>query len=300
MKAILSTRSSLRDGLQLREIPQPIARENELLVKVHAGTVTAGDVLLQRARFPFTLILTLFGTPKKKIPGHEFAGQIEAIGGAITGFKPGDLVFGTTTGLRTGASAEYVAVPGAGVKGLPALMPKNLSFEEAAALPVGGMTALQILYRGKIQQARKVLIYGASGSVGTYAVQIARHFGADVTAVCGARNAALVRSLGAREVLDYAVTDFTERDVKYDLILDAVGKASPERSKRTLTATGAFVSVRSTTSEKPEYLEKIRELAEFGAIRPVIDRRYALAQTPEAYRYVTEGRKTGNVVIRVA
>lgn len=300
MKAIVTTKYGPPDGLQLQEVEKPAPGDNEVLIRVHAATVTAGDVMLRKLPFPVWLLLRIFmGLKRKKIPGHEFSGEIEAVGKSVKRFKKGDQVFGTTTGLSAGANAEYVCLPEKWDGGVLAHKPANVAHEEAAAVPVGGMTALQLLRKGNTQRGQKVLIYGASGSVGTYAVQIARHFGADVTAVCSTRNIELVKSLGADKVIDYTKEDFTESGETYDLIFDAVGKSSPSSSKGSLTENGAFISVRSPTSEKRDNLIFLKELVEAGQIRPVIDRRYPLQQTAEAHRFVEEGHKTGNVVITV-
>ena len=201
MKAIVTTKQGPPEVLQLQEVAKPIPRDAEVLIRVHAATVTPGDVMLRKLHPAMFILMRLFGIRRKKIPGHEFAGEVEAVGPAVTRFKPGDAVFGTTTGLSTGANAEYVCLPEAWASGVLALKPANLTYAEAAAVPVGGMTALQLLEQGAIQPGQKVLVYGASGSVGTYAVQLAKaHFGADVTGVCSTANVALVESLGAERV----------------------------------------------------------------------------------------------------
>jgi NADPH:quinone reductase-like Zn-dependent oxidoreductase len=300
MKAIVCTRSGSPDGLQLKEIKNPTPRDNEVLVKVHAATVTIGDVFVRKLPSLITLPLgILFGFKRKKIPGHELAGVIEAIGKNVQRFKEGDQVFGTTTGLSFGANAEYVCVPEEWKQGVVAMKPANISFEEAAAVPIGGMTALQILRKGNIKRGQKVLIYGASGSVGTYAVQIAKNYGAEVTGVCSTANMKLVRSLGADKVIDYTKEDFTKSGQTYDVIFDAVRKISSSSCKSSLKKNGFFLSARSSTSEKTEYLIFLKELIEAGKIKPVIDRRYPLEQAAEAHRYVETGHKKGNVVITV-
>jgi NADPH:quinone reductase-like Zn-dependent oxidoreductase len=274
-------------------------RENEVLVKVHAATATIGDVILRRLHPLFFLPLQLFGMKRKRIPGHEFAGEIEAVGKEVKRFKIGDRVFGTTTGLSVGANAEYVCLPEKWQAGVLAIMPTNTTYEEAAAVPVGGMTALYILRKGNIQRGQKVLIYGASGSVGTFAVQIAKNYGAEVTGVCSTANVELVRSLGADHVIDYAKEDFTKSVQTYDVIFDAVRKTSFSRSKAALKEKGIYLSVRSSTSEKAENLIFLKELIEAGKIRSILDRCYPLEQTAEAHRYVEAGHKKGNVVINV-
>lgn len=299
MKAIVCTKSGPPDVLQLQEVEKPIPRDNEALVKVHAATATIGDVLLRKLHPLFFLPLQMSGMKRKSIPGHEFAGEIEAVGKDVKRFRIGDRVFGTTTGLSVGANAEYVCLPEKGQAGVLATMPTNMTYEEAAAVPVGGMTALYILRKANIQKRQRVLIYGASGSVGTFAVQIAKHYGAEVTGVCSTANVELVKSLGADRVIDYAEEDFTESGQVYDVIFDAVRKTSYFRSRGALKEKGVYLSVRSSTSEKVENLIFIKELIEAGKIRSIVDRCYPLEQTAEAHRYVEAGHKKGNVVINV-
>ena len=299
MKAIVCTKHGPPEGLQLQEVVKPTPRENEVLIKVHAGTVTTGDVMLRKLHPLMYLPMQLFGIRRKRIPGHELAGVIEEVGAKVKQFKVGDQVFGTTTGLSVGANAEYVCLPEEWETNVLTVMPSNITFDEAAAIPVGGMTALQILRRAKIQSGQKVLVYGASGSVGTYALQIAKHLGAELTGVCRTRNVDLVKSLEADKVIDYTKEDFTESGETYDVIFDAVGKSLPEQDKKSLKPNGHRLSVQTSTKEAPELFLFLKELVEAGKIKPVIDRRYSLEQTAEAHRYVEAGHKKGNVVITV-
>ena len=299
MKAIVCTKHGPPEVLQLQEVVKPTPRENEVLIKVHAGTVTTGDVMLRKLHPLMYLPMQLFGIRRKRIPGHELAGVIEEVGAKVKQFKVGDQVFGTTTGLSVGANAEYVCLPEEWETNVLTVMPSNITFDEAAAIPVGGMTALQILRRAKIQSGQKVLVYGASGSVGTYALQIAKHLGAEVTGVCSTKNVDLVKSLEADKVIDYTKEDFTESGETYDVIFDAVGKSLPEQDKKSLKPNGCRLSVQTSTKEASELFLFLKELVEAGKIKPVIDRRYSLEQTAEAHRYVEAGHKKGNVVITV-
>ncbi len=296
MRAIVCTAYGPPDVLQLQEVKKPTPRDNEVLIKIYATTVTSGDVILRSMtgfqRIVFGLV---FGLSKNKILGHELAGEIEAVGAKVGQFKKGDQVF-ASAGSGGGAYAEYICIR---QDSMIAAKPANLTYEEAAAVPIGGNTALHILRTGNIQRGQKVLIYGASGSVGTYAVQLAKHFGAEVTGVCSTANLELVESLGADRVIDYTQEDFTQSGETYDVTFDAVGKLPASIGKRALREGGVHLSVKSPTSGRPENLAFLRELVEVGEIRPVIDRRYPLEQIAEAHRYVETGHKKGNVVITV-
>ncbi len=297
MKVVQVEKYGLPEGLNLVELDKPIPKENEVLVKVHATTVTYGDATLRRMNFPSRLVLGLFlgGLGKGKVLGHEFAGEIETVGKDVTLFKKGDQVFGST-GMKGGAHAEYLCLPD---DGMMTTKPANLSLEEAAAVPVGGNTALDILRNGNIQSGQKILIYGASGSVGTYAVQLAKYWGAEVTGVCGTANLEMVRSIGADKVIDYTKEDFTTNGEIYHVIFDAVRKISSSKCKGSLSEDGVFLSTTASTRESTENLVFLKELIEAGKITPIIDRTYPLEEIVEAHRYVDTVHKKGNVVITV-
>ena len=298
MKSIVSTKSGPPEVLQLKEVEKPIPSNHEILVKVHAATVTRGDTALRKMHPLLFIPMQLFGVKRKKTPGHEFAGEVVETGKDVTRFKAGDQVFGTTTGLSVGANAEYLCLPEEWSSGVLATKPAKVSYEEAAALPVGGMTALYLLQQGHLQAGQKVLINGASGSVGSFAIQLAKqHFGAEVTGVSSTKNMALVKSLGADHVIDYTKTDFTKGDQVYDVIFDAVGKTSAAECKGILKENGSFVTVKGMTKESSENLLLLKDLMEAGKIKSVIDKRFPLEQVADAHRYVESGHKRGNLVI---
>jgi len=323
MKAIVYYRYGSPDVLELQEIDKPVVKDDEVLIKVRAASANAGDWHLLRAD-PF-LVRAMAGLlkPKYNILGADLAGRVEEIGRNVRQFQPGDEVFGDISGCGFGAFAEYVCVP---ENAALALKPASMTFEEAAAVPAAALTALQALRdKGQIQQGQKVLINGASGGVGTFAVQIAKSFGAEVTGVCSTRNLEMVRSIGADHVIDYTKEDFTRNGQLYDLIHAANGYHSISDYRRALSSKGTYVMTGGTMAQmfqamilgpwmsatsskkmgnmlvKPnrEDLAFIKELLEAGKVVPVIDRRYPLGEVPEAIRYLEEGHAQGKVVITV-
>ena len=304
MRAAVYTEYGPPEVLKLTEVDKPRPKDNEILVKIHAATVTSGDVRLRSSDFPALFWLParlIFGLfkPKKSILGHELSGVVEDKGKNVTKFNIGDHVFGTTTMLNAGSYAEYICLPQEWKHGVVAIKPKKLNFKEAAALPIGAMTAMYLLEKAEVSKSKKVLIYGASGSVGSYAVQLAKFHGTSVTGVCSEANFEMVKSLGAENLIDYKKEDYSLLPKKFDIIFDAVGYTTKSKAKKALNKGGRFVSVKMLTKEKTEHLLKIRKLAEEEKLIPFIDKTFLLDEIVKAHEYVDQGHKKGNVVIEI-
>jgi NADPH:quinone reductase-like Zn-dependent oxidoreductase len=328
MKAIILTEYGSPDVLRLMEVEKPSTKDNEILIKVCASSVNFGDLIVRNfkaitpKKFHMPFLFWLIGRisfgwkkPRIKIPGSEFSGIIESTGKNVTLFKKGDPVFGYL-GPRMGAYAEYLVMP---ENGILVLKPDNISFEEAAAIPYGGIMAFNLLKNNKIQPGQKILINGASGGIGPAILQIAKYFGANVTGVCGTLRMDFIRSLGADNVIDYSKEDFTQNDEKYDIIIDILGKAPFSKCKNSLKPYGKLIYVSfkmkqvfqmirtsfgsgrkvicAILGEKPDDLKFIKKLIEEGKYKPIIDKCFPLEKTSEAHWYIEKGKKKGNVII---
>jgi NADPH:quinone reductase-like Zn-dependent oxidoreductase len=327
MKAIVTTKYGPPEVLELQEVEKPTPKDNEILIKIFATTVTAGDCEMRSLNLPlgYQLMLRMgfgFRRPRNKIPGTELAGEIEAVGVDVTQFKLGDQVFGSA-GTSFGTNAEYICLPEkpAEMEGGVAIKPANMTYEEVATVPFGGRDSLHFLRLGNIQNGQKILINGAGGSIGTFAVQLAKHYGAEVTAVDSTGKLDMLRSLGADHVIDYTQEDFTKSGEIYDVIFDVIGKISFSRSKGSIKENGTYLLanpvsqmvqglwtrmrsnrkvIMQTSRGSMKDLIFLRGLVEVGKLKTVIDRTYPLEQIVEAHRYVEAGGKLGNVVITVA
>jgi NADPH:quinone reductase-like Zn-dependent oxidoreductase len=327
VKAIVWTKYGPPEVLQLREVEKPHPKDDEILIKIHATTVTVGDCEMRRLEYPLVMGLLVrmfvgFRRPTRiTILGMELAGEVEKVGKDVTRFNSGDEVFAATGFVGTGACAEYICLPEEPEAGAIAIKPANMSFDDAAAVPVGGLEALSLLRKGNIQPGHKVLINGAGGTIGPFAIQIAKFFGAEVTAVDSTKKLDILKSIGADHTIDYTQEDFTKSGEVYDVIFDVVGKSSYSGCIRSLKENGFYLltypklgrSIRGrwtsrrsnkkviggTATDNTEDLVFLRELIEAGKIKSVIDRRYPLEETAEAHRYVETGEKIGNVVITV-
>ncbi len=327
MKAIVWTKYGPPDVLQLKEVVKPTPKDDEVRIRIYATTVTAGDSEMRSLKFPIVLSIPMriwlgFIKPKgTTIPGTELAGEIEAVGEDVKQFNEGDQVFGAA-GMGFGANAEYICLPAepGEMEGGVAIKPTNMTYEEAATVPFGGRDSLHFLRKGNIQSGQKILINGAGGSIGTYAIQLAKYYGAEVTAVDSTGKLEMLRSIGADHVIDYTQEDFTKNGEIYDVIFDVVGKISFSRSEKSIKQNGTYLLanpvsqmvqglwtkmtgsknvVMQTSTPTIEDLIFLRELIEAGKIKSVIDRTFPLEQIVEAHRYVEKGGKKGNVVITV-
>ncbi len=296
MKAVVYERYGPPEVLQLKDIEKPRPKANEILVKVYSTTVTAGDWRMRKAEpFIVRIFAGLFKPTRVKILGFEVSGVVEEVGNKVKYFKPGDAVF-ASCGFKFGGYAEYRCLP---ENDVIALKPSNMTFDEAAAVPIGGLTAIRLLRQADVKKGDDVFVYGASGSVGTFAVQLAKYYGANVTAVCSGRNLDLVTSLGADKVIDYTKEDFSQIIQRFDIVFDAVALTPKSKLKPLVKPGGKFVTVGGNSKSTPSDLPTLKEIIEAGGLKSVIDRKYTLEQIREAHAYVEQFRKKGNVVVNV-
>jgi NADPH:quinone reductase-like Zn-dependent oxidoreductase len=300
MKAVFQRKYGGPEVLQLEEATMPILKKDEVMIKVIATSVSSGDTIIRELKgnaFLKFMMRLMFGItkPRAKIPGLVAAGIISEIGSDVKEFKIGDEVY-AITGMKGGCYAEYVKM-----KASKTIVhkPSYISFEEAAPIPFGAMTALHFLDSVDVSKGDKVLVYGASGSVGSYAVQLAKHFGAEVTAVCSTKNFDVVKGIGADHLIDYKLTDFSKSNTKYDIIFDAVGYLNKKVSKNNLFESGKYISIKTLTTETRDKLERLNKIIEEGKLKTIIDSTYTLEQISEAHKKVDSGHKVGNVIIKV-
>lgn len=311
MKAIICTKYGPPEVLQLKEVEKPVPGINEVLIKIHATTAHIGDTKIRSFKpglgpvkdfffKPVMRIMIGFKGPRNQILGMDLAGDIVDVGKDVKQFKKGDQVFASAfQGFKFGAYAEFICIH---ENGLIAMKPRNMIYEEAAPISNGALTALLVLRKANIQKGQKVLIYGASGSMGTYSIQLAKNYGAEVTGVCSTKNVEMVKSLGADNVIDYTLENFNDRGDNYDVIFDSVSKIAPSERKKSLKATGIYLDAQKSAEGlklKQEDLRYLEKLCEAGKLKTIIDRRYPLEEMVEAHRYVESGRKKGNVIITV-
>lgn len=297
MKAAIIEKYGSPEVFQIKQVKKPEPRKNEVLIKIHSSAVNSGDWRIRKADPPIVRLFFGLFRPRKKILGYVFSGEIAETGSQVTRFRTGDQVFGTT-GMRFGAYAENVCLP---EKGDFIIRPAEISHEEAACLPFGGTTALHFLRKGKIKEGHRILVYGASGATGTAAVQLAKHFGADVTGVCSPANTGLVKQLGASEVFNYQQDEYTRIEQQFDIVFDAVGKTTFKKCKHLIRTGGKYVTVnKGLARSNRDDFEFLAELTANGKYKAVIDKQFPLVEIAEAHRYAESFRKKGNVVIRVA
>jgi len=296
MKAVVYERYGPPEVLQLKDIEKPRPKANEILIKVYSTTVTAGDWRMRKAEpFIVRIFAGLFKPTRVKILGFELSGVVEEVGKDVKSFRKGDAVFASCS-FKFGGYAEYRCLP---ENNIIALKPSNMSFDEAAAVPIGGLTAIRLLRQADIKKGDDVFVYGASGSVGTFAVQLAKYYGANVTAACSGRNLDLVASLGADKVIDYTKEDFNQLIQRFDIVFDAVALTPKSKLKPLVKPGGKFVTVGGNPKSTPNDLQALKEIIEAGGLKSVIDRKYTLEQIREAHAYVEQFRKKGNVVVTV-
>lgn len=300
MKAYIQKKYGGPEVLVLSDVPIPKPKKNEVLVKIYSTSVSSGDTIVRELKVNIILRMImrlLFGItkPRKEIPGYTCSGVVEELGSDVNNFEVGDKVY-AINGLKSGCYAEYVCV---NANKSIVKKPDNISFNDAVSVPFGAMSALHILRTTTINKNDEVLIYGATGSVGSYGVQLAKYFGANVTAVCSKKNFEIIKSVGADYVIDYKTEDFTTSSKKYDVVFDAVGKITKKIGNKALKEKGSYISIKSLTSESKEKLEFLNEIIKLGKLKTIIDHVYSFDQMVDAHKRVDSGRKVGNVIVEV-